>query len=233
VTAIGALAASLADNGVAALAGSAPCSCDVARHTTKYVAVTGGPGSGKTAILELARRRFCAHVRVLPEVATMLFAGGFPRLDSTEAIEGAQRAISTVQRELELVVAVDGKTAVALCDRGTLDGLAYWPGSEENYFVALRTTREAELARYAAVVHLRTPPAKMYNHSNPMRTESAAHARAIDERIAVAWRGHPNVHFVESRADFLEKARQALAVVEHELPACCRAVNAATHAASR
>lgn len=208
------------------LAGSAPCLCEETHHVTRYVAVTGGPGAGKTAILELARRRFCRHVRVLPEVATMLFAGGFPRLESDEAVEGAQRAISTVQRELERVVGLDGKTAVALCDRGTLDGLAYWPGSEDEYFAALRTTRAAELARYAAVIHLRTPPPKHYNHANPVRIESAAKALAIDERIAVAWHGHPNVHFVESSTDFLEKARAALAVVEQQLPPCCRVVDA-------
>ncbi len=222
----GSVSALVATEGVASLAGTGPCSCEELHHVTKYVAVTGGPGAGKTAILELARRRFCRHVRVLPEVATMLFAGGFPRLEGNEAVEGAQRAISTVQRELERVVGSDGKTAVALCDRGTLDGLAYWPGSEAEYFAALRTTREAELSRYAAVIHLRTPPPKHYNHSNPVRTENAAHAMAIDERIAVAWHGHPHVHFVESRADFLEKARLALAVVDHELPRCCRATDA-------
>ena len=210
------------------LAGTAACACTAEAHDTRFVAVTGGPGAGKTAILELARRRFCRHVRVLPEVATMLFAGGFPREDSREAIEAAQRAIASVQREVERIVRSDGKTALALCDRGTLDGLAYWPGTEDAYFTALGTTRARELARYAAVVHLRTPSAKHYNnHSNPVRLETAAHAQEIDARIAEAWRGHGHVHFVESHVDFLEKARIALEVIEHELPACCRRESAA------
>lgn len=152
----------------------------------------------------------------------MLFGGGFPRNDSYEAVCSAQRAIGAVQRELERVVALDGKTAIALCDRGTLDGLAYWPGTEEAYFAALGTTRDTELRRYEAVIHLRTPPAKHYNHSNPVRVESAAQALAIDERIAHAWRGHNHVHFIESERDFLEKARHALEAIEHHIPACCR-----------
>ncbi|MDP2342704.1 MAG: ATP-binding protein [Deltaproteobacteria bacterium] len=184
--------------------------------------MTGGPGAGKTAVLELARRRFCNHVQVLPEVATMLFGGGFPRLASREALESAQRAIASVQREIERTIASDGKTAVALCDRGTVDGLAYWPGAEDDYFNALGSTRAQELCRYAAVIHLRTPSAEHYDQSNPVRLESASAAQQMDVRIAGAWRGHGHVHFVESCPDFLEKAQRALAAIENELPSCCR-----------
>lgn len=215
-------AAPAAGTSSAGIAGLAGCRCEDERHVTRFVAVTGGPGAGKTAVLELARHRFCSHVRVLPEVATMLFGGGFPRLDGKDALEAAQRAIASVQREIERAVASDGKTAVALCDRGTLDGLAYWPGDEDGYFRALGSTRALELERYAAVIHLRTPPAEHYNLSNPMRVESAARALEMDARIAAAWRGHAHVHFIESNADFIEKARRALDVVEHELPSCCR-----------
>ena len=98
------------------------------------------------------------------------------------------------------------QAAVVLCDRGTLDGLAYWAGSAESYWADLGTTHAAELARYAAVIHLRTPPAANgYDHSNPVRTESAAEAAAIDERILAAWSGHPRRFVVESTRDFLQK----------------------------
>ena len=40
--------------------------------------------------------------------------------------------------------------ALGLCDRGVLDSLAYWPSSPEEFFIELGTTREKELARYAA-----------------------------------------------------------------------------------
>lgn len=157
----------------------------------------------------------------------MLFGGGFPRLASREATEAAQRAIASVQRELERIVASDGKTAVALCDRGTLDGLAYWPGAEDDYFAALGVTRAGELERYAAVIHLRTPSAAHYNHSNPLRLETVGRANELDERIATAWRGHRHAHLVESCDDFLEKARRALDLIEGELPPCCRKRSAA------
>ncbi len=57
---------------------NAPCACE-SPHQGKRIALTGGPGAGKTAVLELLRKYFCKHVRVLPEAASILFGGGFPR----------------------------------------------------------------------------------------------------------------------------------------------------------
>lgn len=206
----------------AVTAGLAACSCGAHHHDTCFVVLTGGPGAGKTAVLDLARHRFCAHVRVLPEAATMLFGGGFPRYEQEGARRSAQRAIFAVQRELEVSVASEGSTAVALCDRGTIDGLAYWPGPIDDFYSSHGTRREIELARYRSVIHLRTPPQAFYDRSNPVRTESAEQARAMDEKIAQAWAGHPHVHFIDSSEDFVDKARRALAAIADALPECCR-----------
>jgi nucleoside-triphosphatase THEP1 len=43
----------------------------------RRVVLTGGPGGGKTAVLELVQRTLCEHVKVLPEAAGMVFRGGF------------------------------------------------------------------------------------------------------------------------------------------------------------
>jgi predicted ATPase len=187
------------------------------------VVLTGGPGAGKTALLELIRQSFCSHVRVLPEAAGIIFGGGFPREDGVIFQRAAQRAIYAVQRELENL-AEDGNPAIVLCDRGTVDGLAYWPGPEQEFWTAVRTTSDQELSRYAAVIHLRTPSAALgYNHVNPLRTESAEAAAGIDARIFSAWQLHPRRFIVESSTDFLEKAARALAILRAELPECCRA----------
>jgi hypothetical protein len=120
------------------------------------------------------------------------FGGGFPREPGLVARQAAQRAIFHVQRELESLVGPDGTSAITLCDRGTLDGCAYWPGIPAELLEAANTNRVAELARYAAVLHLRTPTlTDGYNHQNALRIESAEDAAAIDERIAEAWKGHP------------------------------------------
>ncbi len=197
--------------------------CDCTRpHERKRIVLTGGPGAGKTAVLELIRQHFCRHVDVLPEAASILFGGGFRRGKSATAQAAAQRAIFHVQRELEAAADADSEGAIVLCDRGTLDGLAYWPGPG-NFLGAMGTTREAELSRYHAVLHLRTPaPAHGYDHSNPVRIETSAEAAAIDARVERAWAGHGRRVIIESQASFLEKAARALDVLRAEMPECCR-----------
>lgn len=200
------------------------CQCSLVEHSPKLVVLTGGPGAGKTAVLELARRNFCEHISVLPEAASVVFGGGFIRRDTIPAKKAAQRAIFRVQRELERLVIEEKKSAVILCDRGTLDGWAYWPNSEEAFWKENETTREKELKRYAAVIHLRTPGASQgYNYRNPVRIETADQAAMIDQRIAEAWKGHPNHQFVESAQEFVAKAAQAIELIRRELPECCKA----------
>jgi hypothetical protein len=84
-------------------------------------------------------------------------------------------------------------------------------------------TLDRELARYDAVIHVRTPSAEHgYNHQNPLRTESAAAAAAIDARILHVWQSHRRRFIVETSTNFLDKAARALAILRDEMPACCK-----------
>ena len=199
------------------------CRCGASAHQPKAIVLTGGPSGGKTRLLETIRESLCPHVGLLPESASIVFGGGFPRSDRPPVLRAAQRTIYHVQDELERMVRDDGALGIVLCDRGTLDGLAYWPDDEDAFFEQLETTREWELRRYAAVLHLRTPAADAYDMTNPLRIESAREAAALDERIALAWRGHPHRVVIDAAATFEEKLAAALAVVRAELPACCLA----------
>ena len=197
------------------------CECSEI-HERRRVVLTGGPGAGKTALLELIRQSFCSHVKVLPEAAGVVFGGGFPREEDPACRRAAQRAIFYVQRELE-AAGDSHNPVIVLCDRGTVDGLAYWPGVAEEFWSSLGTTLDNELRRYAAVIHMRTPaPEHGYNHQNPLRTESPARAAEIDARIAQAWALHSRRFIVESSPDFLDKAARALQILRGEMPECCR-----------
>ena len=201
------------------------CECTAPRHDLRFVVLTGGPGAGKTAVLETIRHNFCKHVIVLPESASIIFGGGFPRKTTASGVRSAQRAIFRVQRELERMAEDERTGAVVLCDRGTLDGLAYWPDDEGSFFTENETTREAEMRRYSMIIHLRTPAAgNGYDHRNPLRIESATEAAAIDERILRVWEGHPRRAMVANELDFLDKVVRAIALVREELPSCCRSV---------
>ena len=201
-----------------------PCHCKKTTHgDPALVVITGGPGAGKTALLEVIRRYLCEHIGVLPEAAGIVFGGGFWRRESVAARKASQRAIFHVQREMENLVIGEQRVALALCDRGTLDGLAYWPESEESFWAELNTSREQEFSRYRAVIHLKTPPAEHgYNRGNPLRIESPEQATEADSRILHAWNGHARRFILESEEDFLEKARKAVDLIRNELPICCR-----------
>jgi predicted ATPase len=187
------------------------------------VVLTGGPGAGKTATLEFARRSFCRGIAILPEAASILFGGGFWRSSTTAGRKAAQRAIFHVQDEQERLLIEEERFAFALCDRGTVDGLAYWPEPEASFWRELHTSREAMLGRYYAVIHLRTPAAGHgYNHDNPLRTEDAGTAHEIDERILGAWQGHPNLHVIDSAEDFMTKVQTVMKLIQSFLPDCCQ-----------
>lgn len=196
-----------------------PCAC-AERHDRRRIVLTGGPGAGKRAVLGLIRQSLCSHVRVLPESAGIVFGGGFPRTERYESRRAAQRAIFYVQRELE-TVGDGGDPAIVLCDRGTVDGAAYWTGPED-LWSAVDTTLAEQVARYDAVIHLRPPLAGAgYDHRNVLRIESASEAALIDERIARAWATHPRRFFVDAAPDFLTKATRTLEILRGELPECC------------
>jgi predicted ATPase len=225
----------------AALIGGAPeegtggpqCSCE-REHRPRLVVVTGGPGAGKTAVLEIVRRSFCQHVAVLPEAAGIVFGGGFPRGQSLAARGAAQIAIYHLQRQLEAMALAESGAAVILCDRGTLDGLAYWPGEPASFYEAVGTTQAEELARYATVIHLRTPSLENgYHRGNPLRIESAVEAQLIDDRIQEAWSHHPRRALVPASTDFMTKAAMGIAEIRRETPACCLAAGKSTSSRAR
>lgn len=202
--------------------GSTPCGCRRRSHDAILVAVTGGPGAGKTAVLELARRTFCQHVAILPEAAGIVFEGGFPRHNTEPGRIAAQLAIFQVQRALEYLAKNEKEVAIALCDRGTLDGIAYWPIARSRFFAMTGTKLDDEILRYSAVIHLRSPSAEQGYTRNAIRIESAEEAQRIDKRIARVWAGHPRLLTIPSSDEFLTKATAALDLVRELLPECCK-----------
>jgi predicted ATPase len=211
--------------------GTGSCHCKATHGKPDLVVLTGGPGAGKTAVLEVARKMVCRHVAILPEAAGIIFGGGFPRESSIPARRAIQRAIYHVQREIEAMVLDHSDLALVLCDRGTVDGKAYWANTTADFFESVGSTLQSEIARYRTVLHLEVPePHEGYNQDNPLRIESVAEARAIDAAIRDAWASHPDRVFVEADKDFVAKTLSALRAIHRVLPTCCTNGGAAVKA---
>lgn len=180
------------------------------------IVLTGGPGGGKTTAGDLFRREMGERVVLVPEAATMIFTGGFPRVHVPGAVHAAQRAIYHVQRNLEDVQAAMYPDRVLLCDRGTIDGAAYWPGDPHHFFEDVDTTMQAELKRYDAVIFFESAAVggMGIEGGNPIRNESLEQAVELDRKLRHLWMKHPRFILVPHNPSFFKKISFALAVLE-------------------
>jgi predicted ATPase len=178
--------------------------------------LTGGPGGGKTTAADLFRREIGDRVVIVPEAATLLFSGGFPRSHHPQASIAAQQAIFQVQRHLEDVQSVLYPDRILLCDRGTVDGAAYCQDTPDAFFESLGTSLEAELSRYDGVIFFESAAVGglTIEGGNPIRNESLEQAVALDARLRALWMHHPRFILIRHAPSFFKKITHGLAELE-------------------
>jgi hypothetical protein len=186
-------------------------------HSCCRIVVTGGPGGGKTTAVDLFRRELGDKVVIVPEAATILYTGGFPRQSADiSIIQATQRAIYNVQRNLEDIQGTTYSGRALICDRGTIDGAAYWPGTDEDFFGHMGTTFGEQLSRYDGVVFFETAAigGLSIEGGNPMRIETEAEAAQIDLKLRDLWGRHENFIFVPHNHSFIQKITMGLAAIK-------------------
>lgn len=182
----------------------------------RRIAVTGGPGGGKTTVWRELARAHPKHVVAVPEVATIMLQHVFPEVQNETERQALQRAIFEVQKNLEIVH--EGRLRgdqVLLCDRGTPDGAGYWPEGYEAFFAVLNTRWEQELARYDAVLFLETAAAGglPIASANATRTEDIATAVRIDRKLRDVWSRHPRFEHIPHEREFSTKIARGSAAL--------------------
>jgi nicotinamide riboside kinase len=178
------------------------------------VAVTGGPSGGKTTLIDALKKEFSPRIKVVPEAASILYKGGFPRVKSYDGYYHAQKAIYSVQKEIEDLRCKLYPEALIVCDRGSLDSLAYWPDSVEHFFTTMNTSLEQEASRYDWIIHLDTAREPDYDMSNEVRTENFSEALMLNEKIKKSWQFHKQRIIISSEQDFFSKMKKATLVIE-------------------
>jgi nicotinamide riboside kinase len=178
------------------------------------VAVTGGPSGGKTTLIEALKKEFNPRIKIVPEAASIIYKGGFPRVKSYEGFFHGQKAIYAVQKELEELRCKLYPEALMVCDRGSLDALAYWPDTPEHFFKEMNTSYLQEVSRYDWVIHLDTATEPDYDTTNEVRNESFNEALSLNDKIKSSWAGHPQRIVISSEQDFFSKMKKATLVIE-------------------
>lgn len=173
------------------------------------IAITGGPSAGKTTLIHTLQKEFKNQIATVPETASILYHGGFFRSDNLEVKVHIQRAIYFVQLESEAISKLLHPNKSLVLDRGTLDGLAYWPYTSQAYFNQLGTTLEREIKRYEWVIHMDSAFQEGYDSNNPIRIESPKEALRLNENIKKVWVSHPQRFIIGSSDDFIRKIRLA------------------------
>ena len=188
-----------------------------ATNRMKVVVVTGGPGGGKSELLQRVTQdsQVGAHVAILEEA---IHGMRFVRVNLRSAeFQCALVAVqAATEQSLARALAGTRKRAI-ICHRGTLDPCAFWQSfgnSRESFFEMTETTLDDHYARYDLAIHMesaavRIPEAYVkYPHAH--RPEDIAQAALLDRCLGELWSGHPRYVKIEGTPDIEAKLRRAL-----------------------
>lgn len=185
------------------------------------IVLTGGPGGGKTTLLQELRHdlAWAGRFVALPEaIFLMRHVGISPRKRLFQRVmvhlqialeDGLDRALGP------------GDPRPILCHRGSLDPLAYWLDRgwpEEEFFPYTETTREDHYRRYTGVIHLVTAADGAEDHyahwPEAHRPEQIEDAIRLDGLLHRVWRDHPCYYRIDNAGrgwtEKSEEARQTL-----------------------
>jgi hypothetical protein len=194
------------------------------------IVLTGGPSGGKTTALNYLRTRLPELGVVpffVPELATFLHSC---RIDLPQMYLNPARGFrfnvemitSQIKHEdmvEEFAFLAPGYNKVLVCDRGTIDNIAYTPDEWHDDILSQVGTLGYLKRRYDAIIHMTTLAfGDGYSLDNPARYETPEQAREVDQRIFQMWQKGPEVeHLVISHTVSLqakmERTAQAIASV--------------------
>ncbi len=164
----------------------------------------------------------------MPEAATLLLGSGFPppghasiHGSPEEWVEAFQGAILSIQQEMEASferLARNCRVRLIVCDRGVLDGAAYWPAGRESFLHYFGQSLDACFARYRSVLHLQSL-AESHPHlygpeGNASRYEGVTDALRVEQAVRAAWEGHPGLILIPAEIEPRSKIARVLESIE-------------------
>lgn len=195
----------------------------------KRIVLTGGPGSGKTTVLDTINKVYTSlnyKVIIVEETATYLIEkgirpfgdGAINLIDFQELVLGMQLAKERIiDRATEMM---NEENIIIVYDRGAIDNCAYV--SEEEFRGVLKRLNNvktfAELMnKYDLVINLVGRKDFYTKENNQARSEEVDEALKLGEKSLKSWLGHKKIKIVLPKDKFEDKIKEVLNIINAEL----------------
>lgn len=199
---------------------------DCEKKNPKVITLTGGPGGGKTLLLNkiIEDAELCSKVVVCEEA---IHGMRFVRMDPhSYEFQCALVAIQAATEENLSRAFVGTNKRFIISHRGTLDPCAFWlsfGNSKESFFEMTGTSLEDHYRRYALVIHMESAAVHMpeaYEHYPAAhRSEDIAKALQLDRYLEDLWGNHSHYVKIEGTTHIEKKLLSGLTVIRDFLNA--------------
>ena len=193
----------------------------------RKIVLTGGPGSGKTTVLNKIKQIYEQQgikVIVVSETATDLLNSGISFLDNTISLLDFQEMVLRLQLTKEDIVdrTINYSTKediLVIYDRGTIDNTAYI--SKEEFDIILKRVCNDSfsdlLNRYDLVINLVGREDFYTTENNKARSEKVDQALELGKKTLYSWIGHKNLKIVKPKDSIDEKINEVLNIINELL----------------
>ncbi len=186
-------------------------------HAVPVIVLTGGPGGGKSALLDHCATDAALAERIIVLEEAMRGCGLEPRSPEFQCALVAKQIAA--ENALKRMIAGRRKQAL-LTHRGTLDPCAFWQSfghSRESFFEMTGSTLQDHYRRYDLVLHLESAavrlPEAYLRYPLAHRPECAADAARLDELLGELWGNHPRYLRIAATSDIETKLARALRII--------------------
>ncbi len=194
----------------------------------KRIVLTGGPGSGKTSVLNAINRVFSGEgykVIIVPETATELMNNGITFRDGSLTLVDFQEIVMRLQLAKEEVVdrvieLANTDKVIVIYDRGTIDNTAYIKKEEfEEVMARLNNVKSFSdlMNKYDLVLNLVGREDFYTTANNEARNESASEALRLGDVTLKCWLGHKKLKIVMPKDEMDEKINEVLNTINELL----------------
>lgn len=194
----------------------------------RRIVLTGGPGSGKTSVLEKINQVYSSEgykVIIVPETATELMNNGITFKDGSISLVDFQELVMRLQLAKEEVVdrtieLMSNDKVIVVYDRGTIDNTAYINKTEFEEILARLNNVECFtdlMNKYDLVINLVGREDFYTTDNNKARSESVNDALKLGDATLKCWLGHKTVKIVLPKDTMEEKISEVLNIINETL----------------